>query len=73
MFSRPLLAAAISLSLAAAPVAAQPPAPEPVEETRDDNGQGTVIFYSILPLLLLLTIAIGFAIGGDDGGTPASP
>jgi hypothetical protein len=68
----PRLLLVASLALAAAPVAAQPPAPQPAEE-RSGGLEGEVIGYLALPVLLVLVVAIGFLIGGEDEDMPASP
>jgi hypothetical protein len=71
-----IIAAAAAICLAASPVAAQqapPPAPANDEQPRRGKLEGEVWGYLALPILLVLTAVIGFAIGGDEEEPPASP
>lgn len=62
---------------AASPIAAQPsavPVQAQAEMREEEEGlEGEVWGYLALPILLVLTALIGFAIGGDDEAAPASP
>jgi hypothetical protein len=69
-----ILTAAAATCLAASPVAAQQ-APAPAIEGQAQHGrlEGEVLGYLALPILLVLTAVIGFAIGGDEEEARASP
>ena len=67
-----LLATLAAVTLAAAPVAAQPtPSPEPPVEQSQGNGVGSGdVAYLVLPFLVLIALLV--AITKEDEG-PASP
>jgi hypothetical protein len=68
-----IAAAAAALSLAAAPVAAQPDpssGPERQEEARDGNMKGELWGYLALPVLIVIILLIAVAAGDEEPKSP---
>lgn len=73
MLKRPVFAATV-LALAAAPLAAQPPAAPPAEQGDRPNLEGEAIGYLAVPALLVLVVLIGVLVGsGGEDDMPVSP